>query len=238
MNDPFQVLGISSSASEDEIKQAYRKLAKKYHPDLNPGDANAEAKMKEINEAYTQAIKMKKGGYTGQSGTYGGYQQHQNPYGNQGNPYGQQWNPFGFGGFGTYQQRRPYGNPYQQSGHTYQNAELQAASDYIRTGRYQEALNLLGSISTHDAPWHALNALANMGIGNRVAALNSARQAVQMDPGNLEYRRILEQLEYGARGYQQAGGFGDIRSLVCSNPCLTCCLVNSMLNCCCRFGRC
>ena len=48
MNDPFQVLGISSSASEDEIKQAYRKLAKKYHPDLNPGDANAEAKMKEI----------------------------------------------------------------------------------------------------------------------------------------------------------------------------------------------
>ena len=246
MSDPFQVLGISPSASEDEIKQAYRKLAKKYHPDLNPGDASAEAKMKEVNEAYAQAIKMKKGGYTGQqSGGYGGYQQRQNPYGNQGNPfgqqgnpYGQQWDPFGFGGFGGYQQRRPYGSAHQQSSQGYDNPELQAASDYIRTGRYQEALNLLNRIPSHDAPWHALHALANMGIGNRVAALNSARQAVQMDPDNVDYRGILEQLEYGSRSYQQAGGFGDIRNLICSNPCLTCCLVNTMLNCCCRFGRC
>ena len=49
--DPFSVLGVSSSASEDEIKSAYRKLAKKYHPDLNPGDASAEEKMREVNEA-------------------------------------------------------------------------------------------------------------------------------------------------------------------------------------------
>ena len=55
MNDPFAVLGVSSSATEDEIKSAYRRLAKKYHPDLNPGDKAAEQKMKEINEAYTQA---------------------------------------------------------------------------------------------------------------------------------------------------------------------------------------
>ena len=40
--DPFQVLGVPSTASEDEIKSAYRKLAKKYHPDLNPGDKAAE----------------------------------------------------------------------------------------------------------------------------------------------------------------------------------------------------
>ena len=51
INDPFAVLGVSSSATEDEIKSAYRKLAKKYHPDLNPGDKAAEAKMREINEA-------------------------------------------------------------------------------------------------------------------------------------------------------------------------------------------
>ncbi|HIZ55701.1 MAG TPA: molecular chaperone DnaJ [Firmicutes bacterium] len=50
--DYYESLGISKTASEDEIKKAYRQLAKKYHPDLNPGDKEAEARFKEINEAY------------------------------------------------------------------------------------------------------------------------------------------------------------------------------------------
>ena len=54
--DPYQVLGVSPNASEDEIRQAYRRLAKQYHPDLNPGDKTAAQKMNEINAAY-DAIK-------------------------------------------------------------------------------------------------------------------------------------------------------------------------------------
>ena len=50
--DYYEVLGVAKDASDADIKKAYRNLAKKYHPDLNPGDKEAEAKFKEVNEAY------------------------------------------------------------------------------------------------------------------------------------------------------------------------------------------
>ena len=51
--DYYEVLGVSKTASDSELKSAYRKLAKKYHPDVNPGDKEAEAKFKEATEAYS-----------------------------------------------------------------------------------------------------------------------------------------------------------------------------------------
>ena len=84
MMDPYKVLGVSPDASDEEIKRAYRALAKKYHPDRNPGDAEAARKMQEVNAAYEQIKdpdayrRSQTGGYGGYS-SYGGY----DPFGGQ-----------------------------------------------------------------------------------------------------------------------------------------------------------
>lgn len=78
MTDPYKVLGVSPSATEEEISRAYKKLAKKYHPDLHPNDKNAEDKMAEINRAYDLIRSGKANGnpyenYNTGYGNYNGY---------------------------------------------------------------------------------------------------------------------------------------------------------------------
>ena len=100
MNDPYSVLGVSKDASEEEIKSAYRRLAKKYHPDLNPGDPEAASKMNEINAAYQQ---IKNPGVNSSYG-YGSQQTQQQSYGGygggtaSGDEQYDPFHPFGWGG--------------------------------------------------------------------------------------------------------------------------------------------
>ena len=104
MRDPYEVLGVPRGASDEEVTKAYRKLAKQYHPDLNPGDTEAARKMSEVNEAYDR---IKKGDvYQNQPGSPGG-----DPFGGQ-NPYSSAGGPRY-----TYYEYRPssgsrYSRPY------------------------------------------------------------------------------------------------------------------------------
>ena len=204
IEDPYKVLGVSPDASDEDIKRAYRRLAKKYHPDLNPGDQEAARRMQEVNAAYEQIKNPEKAG------------PQQNPYGSYGNGYGGYYDPFG-----GYRQQSQSSS---QSGDQYQTAAYQ----YIRFGRYQEALNALSNSTERNARWYYLSALANNGLGNQVTALEHIRRAVSMEPDNQEYLWALNQIEHGGSAYrQQAGNFqgftmgGD----PCTNLCL-CYLMN------------
>ena len=155
-------------------------MAKKYHPDLNPGDAEAARKMQEVNAAYEQITSPEK------SSSYGGH------------------DPFG----GSRQQGSSY---------------VSAAAQYIRFGRFREALNVLDQVPDRDARWYYLSALANNGLGNQVTALEHIRKAVSMEPDNMEYLRALEIIESGGAAYRrQAENYGGftVRSGLCNNPCL------------------
>ncbi|HJA66300.1 molecular chaperone DnaJ [Lachnoclostridium sp. An169] len=215
--NPYDVLGVSPNASDDEIKKAYRDLTRKYHPDANvnnPLADLAEEKFKEVQEAYDTIMHERSsggGGYSSGNSSYGG-----NSYG--GNNYG---------GRSSYGGSYSYGGGYSGQGDQ-QDPRIQAAVNYINSRRYREALNTLDQIPQRSALWYYLSGCANAGLGNNVLARDHAAQAVNMEPGNMQYRQLLNQLDFSSRRYQNSpygngygtGGYGCGTGNMCCDLCI------------------
>ena len=238
MTDPYQVLGVAPTASDDEVKKAYRQLCKKYHPDANvgkPDAAQAEKKFMEVQQAYEEIMHRRQGGGARPGSGYNGSQQQQRPYGYGGGygGYGQggyEDDPFAafFGGGYGYGQQRAY----QQQQDTV--VEMRAAANYINTGHYAEALNALNSVPAgkRNARWYYLSALAQAGLHNNAQAMEYARQAVSMEPGNMQYQQLLSQLQGGGSWYGQRGTSYGRQSYGQPNLCCTFFLLQMLCSCC------
>lgn len=235
IDDPHKVLDVSPGASQEEIKKAYRQMAKKYHPDLHPDDPNATKRMNEINEAYDmltnpekyaarraqqqqQSQSRQNSGYYGQSN-----QQSHNSYQGPGGwasdfDFGDFWG-FGFGGA---QQQQASTNPVVEPG---DSLEVRRVIDHINNGRSQDAITLLTHIPStgRNARWYYLMALANHKLGNSVQAADQIQKAVQLEPNNRIYNQLLRQFRQAGQTYERnAQGF-DMHAMDFRKVCLGLC---------------
>jgi len=202
MNDPYQVLGVSESASDEEIKRAYRELARKYHPDNyhdNPLADLAQEKMKEINAAYEDITKRRSGG----------------------------GRPASSAGYGSY-----YGGGYQQYSRQSSSGSsvLQQVRIAINNGDLSRAEALLANFSDHNAEWNFLRGAVCYRRGWVDEARRYYQTACQMDPSNAEYRQALDFMERGTQSAYRPTGTVFGTELCGGNVCLPLCCLYSLMN--------
>ncbi len=213
MTDPYKVLGVSPTASDDEIKKAYRALARKYHPDKYRDSDLADLaseKMKEVNAAYEEIQNIRKNGGSYQNA--GGYSSSGGGYSSTGS---------------------------SSSGTKYAEIRRMISSDRLSDA---EAALLAVHEGDRVAEWNFLYGYVLMRKGQYVDAQRYLDLACSMDPYNREYRAARDNLRrqsgnYGG-GYNTSprGGGGcsacDICSgLLCADCCCECC-GGDLISCC------
>ena len=162
--NPYEVLGVKPGASQEEIKKAYRKLVKQYHPDQykdNPLQELAQKKMVEINEAYDMLTKN--------NGTYN------SSYSNSNN-------------YSSYSSNNS--NYSNSSSHP---QDLFAIRVFIQKGDFASAESILNKVTNRNAEWNFLMGIVQINKGWFDSGRNYLIKATEMDPNNLEYSQALEE---------------------------------------------
>ena len=180
IDDPYKILGVSRDASDEEIKQAYRRLAKKYHPDLNPGDAEAAKKMQQVNAAYEQ-IKNPDKTYTAGSG----------------------YDPFG--GFGGYRQEQTDEQRYQQAAWQYiRYGSFREALNVLNSAQRRDARWYYLSALANNGLGNQVTALEHIrrAVSMEPDNMEYIRALNEIEHGGAAYRRQAG--NYG--GYTMRGG--------------------------------
>lgn len=198
MRNPYEVLELREGASQDDIKAAYKRLVKKYHPDQyanNPLSDLAQEKLKEINQAYDKLR-----GVSGQGSSSGSYSTSSSNY----------------SGYG----------------------EIRAN---IERGNLAGAEQMLNRISSRNAEWNYLMGIVFLKKGWYEQGHQYIDLAARMEPGNMEYKNALNNMNFRNQGYRSYGNYGGYRSggsccdtctaLICADCCCEC-MGGDLINCC------
>ena len=185
--DPYIILGISKDATPEEIKRAYRKKAKEYHPDLHPNDKYYEQKMAEVNEAYDMLINPSK--Y--QNKNQNQYQQKQNNY----DAYG-----FDFSELFNFSNQKVELYILKDD-----SEEIKKAISLIKNNRLQDSIEILNNVvsTNRNHRWYFISAYANNLSGKNELAFEQIKKAVELNPNNQEYQRFYKQLYYKLQSQHQ-----------------------------------
>ncbi|OPJ61216.1 J domain-containing protein [Clostridium oryzae] len=173
MQNPYEILGVREGASKEEIKKAYRELAKKYHPDQygnNPLKDLAEERMIEVNEAYEYLMKNASSSTSSSSSSYSKRSE--------------------------YNSSSSYNNP-NTAGQQYNNIRMD-----IQHGNYRNAEDALNSMPTKDAEWNFLMGMLHMKKGWYDSAQNYVATACNMNPANREYQDALSRMHNRNNSYR------------------------------------
>ena len=205
MVDPYKVLEVSPAASDEEVKRAYRVLSRKYHPDANINNPDK----KQAEEKFKEIQQA-----------YQNIMNERESVGGQG-----RWDS----GFEEFSNRQFYRNAESDA---YQ-MHLRAAANYIQNGYFKEADNVLKQMEDRTGGWYYLSAVANAGMGNNIMALEHAKTAALLEPGNLQYRQLVAQLEAGGDWYQEMQNPYQMYHADAGDCCMQICYTSVLCNLCC-----